>query len=101
MREKKGITPPEAASIVNSFMTRILPLLALALAPLQEGKVELRWKWEKGREWVYQTTKKSVTDLGGAPMIQDESNRLQLTVTDLGESGEATIRVKYLAAAVR
>lgn len=82
-------------------MTLILPLLALALAPLQEGKVELRWKWEKGREWVYQTTKKSVTDLGGAPMTQDETNRLELTVIELSESGEATIRVKYLAAAVR
>jgi hypothetical protein len=81
-------------------MKLCLPLLACALF-LQDPKVELRWNWQKGQELVYKSIKKSVTELGAAPLIQEEGNRLSFSVTDVGESGEAAITMKYLAVSVR
>jgi hypothetical protein len=81
-------------------MKLCLPLLACALF-LQDPKVELRWKWQKGQELVYKSIKKSVMDLGPAPLIQEEGNRLSLIVTDVSESGEAAVTMKYLAVSIR
>jgi hypothetical protein len=77
-------------------------LLLLAFPPLdpardQQDKVELRWKWQKGQELVYKTSNRSVMQFGGQPIDQQMGYTVSMTVTELSESGEASILVKYLA----
>jgi len=77
-----------------------MKLLAAALLlalPLAQDKVELRWKWQKGQEYVYKSSQKTLLEFGGQPMDQQMGYKYSLTVTDVAESGEATITVKYLA----
>jgi len=77
-----------------------MKLLAAALLlalPLAQDKVELRWKWEKGQEYVYKSSQKTLLEFGGQPMDQQMGYKYSLTVAGVAESGEATITVKYLA----
>ena len=60
-------------------------------------KVELRWKWQKGQELIYKSVQKTALEVGGQAMDQHMGYTYSLTVTDVAESGEATITVKYLA----
>ena len=74
-----------------------LALAAIALLlSLQEAKVELRWKWQKGQELVYKTTQKTLLEFGGQPLDQQIGYTYSMTVQDVTESGEATIVMKYL-----
>src|SRR5579883_809959 len=67
-----------------------------ALAAAQD-KVELKWKWQKGQELVYKSVQKTQLEFGGQAMDQHMGYTYSLTVTDVSESGEATLAVKYLA----
>ena len=74
-----------------------LALAAIALLlSVQEGKVELRWKWQKGQELVYKTSQKTLLEFGGQPLDQQIGYTYSMTVQDVTESGEATIVMKYL-----
>ena len=77
-------------------MKLLIAALLFAL-PLAQDKVELRWKWAKGQEYVYKSAQKTLLEFGGQPMDQQMGYKYSLTVTDVAESGEATITVKYLA----
>lgn len=81
-------------------MKLLAAALFLALAPAQE-KVELRWKWEKGRELVYKSSQKSMLEFGGQPIENVMGYTISMTCTGVAESGEATILVKYLAVSTR
>ena len=83
-------------------MKLLIAALLCALPPASfaqdnQEKVELRWKWAKGQEYVYKSAQKTLLEFGGQPMDQQMGYRYSLTVTDVAESGEATITVKYLA----
>jgi hypothetical protein len=77
-------------------MKLLIATLLLAL-PLAQDKVELRWKWQKGQEYIYKSSQKTLLEFGGQPMDQQMGYKYSLTVADVSESGEATITVKYLA----
>jgi len=77
-------------------MNLLTAVLFLAL-PLAQEKVELRWKWEKGQEYVYKSAQKTLLEFGGQPVDQQMGYKYSMTVSDVAESGEATITVKYLA----
>jgi hypothetical protein len=68
-----------------------------AVAEERQDKVELRWKWQKGQELIYKSLQKTLLEFGGQPMDQQMGYTYSLNVTDVAESGEATITVKYLA----
>ena len=70
-------------------------LSAFALG--KQDKVEIRWKWQKGQELVYKSTQKTLMEFGGQPMDQQQGYTYSMTVSDVSEAGEATLRVKYLA----
>jgi hypothetical protein len=70
---------------------------ALLLVLSTQEKVELRWKWQKGQELVYRSSNRTLMQFGGQPIDQQMGYTYSMTVTDLSESGEATIRVKYTA----
>jgi hypothetical protein len=74
---------------------------ALLLVLSAQDKVELRWKWQKDQELVYKSSQQTKMEFGGQPMEQQMSYTYSMTVTDVAESGEATIRVKYLAVATK
>jgi Family of unknown function (DUF6263) len=70
---------------------------ALLLLALPQEKVELRWKWQKGQELVYKSTTRTLMQFGGQPIDQQMGYTFSMTATDVSESGEASIVVKYLA----
>jgi hypothetical protein len=70
---------------------------AFLLLAFPQDKVELRWKWQKGLELVYQSSNRTLMQFGGRPIDQQMGYTYSMTVTNLSESGEATILVKYLA----
>jgi hypothetical protein len=74
---------------------------ALLLVLSAQDKVELRWKWQKGQELVYKSSQKTLLEFGGQPMDQQMGYTYSMTVTDVAESGEATILMKYLAVATK
>jgi hypothetical protein len=74
---------------------------ALLLVLSAQDKVELRWKWQKGQELVYKSSQKTLLEFGGQPMDQQMGYTYSMTVTDVAESGEATIQMKYLAVATK
>src|SRR6187401_2421526 len=75
--------------------------LLLTLASATQDKAELRWKWQKGQELVYKSQQKTVLELLGQPIEQQMAYTYSLTVTEVAESGEATIQMKYLAVATK
>jgi hypothetical protein len=74
---------------------------ALLLALPSQDKVDLRWKWEKGKELLYKTSQKTVLEFGGQPIENVMGYTYSMTCTEVTESGEATVLVKYLAVATR
>jgi hypothetical protein len=72
-----------------------------ALARDKQEKVELRWKWQKGQERVYASSNKTLMEFGGQPLDQQMGYTYSMTATEVSESGEATILVKYLAVAAK
>ena len=76
-------------------------LLALPASLETQDKVALRWKLTKGQELVYKSTQKMVMEFAGAPMEQSMGNTYSMTVTDVADSGEATLTIKYLAVTAR
>jgi hypothetical protein len=79
----------------------VLAAALLLALPATQDKVELRWKWTKGQELVYKSTQKMVMEFGGAPMEQHMGYTYSMTVTDVADSGEATLTIKYLAVVAR
>jgi hypothetical protein len=75
---------------------KLIAAALLLLLPAQEGKVELRWKWQKGQELVYKTTQKTLLEFGGQPMDQQIGYTYSMSVQDVSDAGEATILMKYL-----
>ncbi len=75
-------------------------LLALALPP-QDTKVDIKWKWQKGQEYVYKSSQKIQLEFAGQPMDQHMGFTYSMTVTEVSESGESTLTVKYLAIAAK
>ena len=69
----------------------------LLLALSTQEKVELRWKWQKGQELVYKSSNRTLMQFGGQPIDQQMGYTYSMSVTDLSESGEATILAKYTA----
>jgi len=74
------------------------PLVAAAaVLLLQDAKVELRWKFEKGQELVYKTTRKELRTAGGRAAETDLSSTFSWTVADVAADGTASIDAKFLA----
>ena len=80
------------------LMTAAL-LVPLALSELanggrvegaQDGKVELKWKFEKGRELTYKQTQKQSMEFAGTAMEQESSQTQVWTVKDVAADGTAT-----------
>src|SRR6187549_2992349 len=72
-------------------------LLLLAFPSIPQEKVELRWKWQKGQDLVYKSTNRTLMQFGGKPIDQQMGYTTSMSATEVSESGEATILVKYLA----
>jgi hypothetical protein len=72
-------------------------LLLLAFPSFSQEKVELRWKWQKGQEVVYKSMNRTLMQFGGQPIDQQMGYTTSMTATEVSESGEAAILVKYLA----
>ena len=57
-------------------MKLLAPALMLALSldsgllAKQEGKVELRWKWQKGQELIFKSSQKTLLEFGGQTLWQ-------------------------------
>jgi hypothetical protein len=81
-------------------MKTLLVLLPLVLAP-QDGKVQLRWKWEKGRELLYRNVQTQSVEAAGAAMQQEMGLTYRMTVEEVDEAGTATLRVRYEAMAAK
>lgn len=74
-----------------------LLMTAALLLPAQDGKVELKWKFEKGRELTYKQTQKQSMEFAGTAMEQESSQTQIWTVKDVAEDGTATIETKCVA----
>ena len=72
----------------------------VALAPCQD-KVDLRWKWEKGRELLFKNTQTQTMEIGGAAIEQQNSMTYSMTAQEVDEKGVATLLVKYEAMAAK
>jgi hypothetical protein len=82
-------------------MTFLAAALLLILAPAVQEKSELRWKWKKGEELVYKSQQKTLLELLGQPIEQQMAYTYSMTVSEVSETGEATLQVKYLAVAAK
>lgn len=72
---------------------------AALLMPAQDGAVELKWKFEKGRELAYRQSQKQVMEILGTAMEQEQSQTHVWTVKDVAADGTATIETKCVAIA--
>lgn len=72
----------------------------VALAPCQD-KVDLRWKWEKGRELLYRNTQTQQMEIGGAAIEQQTSMTYSMAAQEVDAEGTATLLVKYEAMAAK
>jgi len=75
---------------------KLLAAALVLLSSLQDAKVELRWKWQKGQELVYKTSQKTLLEFGGQPLDQQMGYTYSMTIEDVSAGGEATIVMKYL-----
>jgi hypothetical protein len=84
-------------------MVALIPLLALAApgALGQDGKADLRWKWEKGREILYRNVQTQSMELGGAAIEQEMAVTYSMTAEAVDGEGAATLKVKYEAVAAK
>lgn len=81
-----------------------MKLLAAALVlalPLQDGKIDLRWKFEKGQALSYKTVQKNGFEAGGIAVEQEMSQVMSLTTTEVDDKGTGTLTVKYESLAAR
>ena len=69
----------------------------MALACAQDAPVELRWKFEKGREMLYRFNQKQAFEIQGAAMEQAFGFTALLKVEDVGADGLATVTFTYKA----
>jgi hypothetical protein len=81
-------------------MKLIAAALALAL-PLQDGKFDLRWKFEKGQALRYRTVQKNAIEAGGIAIEQEMSQVMSLTTAEVDDQGTGTLTVKYESLAAR
>ena len=77
---------------------KLLMATALLLSA-QDGKMELKWKFEKGRELTYRQTQKQSMEFAGTAMEQETSQTHVWTVKDVAADGTATIETKCVAVA--
>jgi hypothetical protein len=75
----------------------ILALLAFA----QEGKVELKWKFEKGKELRFRQSRRTVVDAAGVALEHRQSLTYRYAVSAVDEKGTADLAVKVEAVAVK
>jgi hypothetical protein len=80
---------------------KMLAALLVLLVPAQDGKVTLRWKWEKGRELLYRNVQTQTIEAGGAVIEQQTAMTYSMTVQEVDEKGIATLRMKYEAMAAK
>ena len=80
-------------------MKLIAAALLLAL-PAQE-KVEVKWKFEKGRELRYRHAQKQTMEIAGTAMEQQTAQTHLWTVKDLDDKGVAAIETKVVAVAAK
>src|SRR5688500_14760702 len=92
------------------LMTAALLLSSFALSELarggrlegaQDGKVTLKWNFEKGRELTYRQTQKQSMEFAGTAMEQESSQTQVWTVKDVAADGTATIETKCVAVAAK
>lgn len=81
-------------------MKILVPALALLLAA-QDGKVDLRWKYQKGQELRYKTVQKTATEAAGNTIQQEMSTTFAMNVDDVDDKGLATLTCKYDAVAIK
>lgn len=77
---------------------KLLVMTALLLSA-QDGKVDLKWKFEKGRELTYQQTQKQSMEIFGTAMEQETRQTQVWKVKDVAADGTATIETKCVAVA--
>ncbi len=70
---------------------------AAFLLGLQDGKVELRWKFEKGQELVYKSTRKELRTAGGKSSEVELSSTFSWKVAEVEADGTASVEAKFLA----
>lgn len=70
---------------------------ALLLAVLQDGPVQVKWKFEKGRELLYRQSQKQTMELAGTAMEQETSQTSLWTVKEVDDAGQATVETKCVA----
>ncbi len=72
---------------------------AAAVLFLQDGKVELRWRFEKGQTLVYKSTRKDLRTSGGRAAETDLSSTFSWTVAEVAADGTASVDARFLAVA--
>ncbi len=80
---------------------KILIAGAAVLLALQQERVELRWKFEKGQLHRFRVTQKTQMDGGVVQVEQQMATTYSHAVTDVDGKGGATLRVKYEAVAIK
>jgi hypothetical protein len=83
------------------LMTAAALLLSAAQAVAQDGKVEVKWKFEKGRELQYRHVQKQTMEFAGQAMEQENAQTHLWTVKDIDDKGNATIETKCVAVAAK
>jgi hypothetical protein len=78
-----------------------LLMTAALLLSAQDGKTELKWNFEKGRELTYRQTQKQSMEFAGTAMEQESSQTQVWTVKDVAADGTATIETKCVAVAAK
>ncbi len=82
-------------------MKAMIVATLLAVPFLQDGKVDLRWKFQKGQQLWYQVTQSTTIDMAGMTMEQSNRTTYSHSVADVDEAGTATLNVKYEAVAAK
>lgn len=78
-----------------------LLIAAALLLSAQDGKVELKWKFEKGREFAYRQTQKQTMEIFGTAMEQENGQTQVWTVKDVAADGTATIETKVVGVSAK
>lgn len=76
-------------------------LMAALLLAAQDGKVELKWKFEKGRELTYRHVQKQTMEFAGTAMEQESSQTHLWTVKEVDEKGNALVEMKVTAVSAK
>jgi hypothetical protein len=79
------------------------PILAAAvlLGALQDGKTDLRWKFQKGQELRYRVSQNTTIDTAGLTVEQAVKTTYFYAVAGVDEKGAAALTVKYEAVAIK